>query len=318
MYKITAKQLTLQKTLVAVPLSASKLESIFLKTLVHKKMESSEDEASVLWNFRWDLVHLEDSSDSDNDFQVQRGRVDDENNLVDASALDGHENLSQRQNNGQNQEEMDVSVDDTISLSENNVNSSPCQNQGEMEQQSTHMDSESNENSNEFQNRLTNFGNLDYSDTNLPPANEVMAENFSDQNNLHQQPTDNEGTTNQNFSNFQNQQDVVDIDNPGNNSQLTAVVDDGMQPSTSRGISHGSKDIYSNDIFDVEFKRIHFKRQEKFKFTDHLYNINFKSKNNHDVLLRNALDGLLVSITKVLEHLKSSVDGKLDRNLYLV
>lgn len=115
-----------------------------------------------------------------------------------------------------------------------------------------------------------------------------------------------------------------------NGSQIGLLVDDGMLPGPSRqGATENSQigvranenthQSYSNDNFEIDVKRIGFKRIKKFKFSDANYQVKLTSKPGQStVLLKDALDGLLHSIELVMEDLKSKLDGGYDRTLYIV
>ena len=115
-----------------------------------------------------------------------------------------------------------------------------------------------------------------------------------------------------------------------NDSQIGMLVDDGMQPGPSRqeatensqsGIraNENTHQSYSNDNFEIDVKRVGFKRIKKFKFSDANYQVKLASKPGQStVLLKDALDGLLHSIELVMEDLKSKLDGGYDRTLYIV
>ena len=108
------------------------------------------------------------------------------------------------------------------------------------------------------------------------------------------------------------------------------LVDDGMQPGPSRqeatensqsGIraNENTHQSYSNDNFEIDVKRVGFKRIKKFKFSDANYQVKLTSKPGQStVLLKDALNGLLHSIEVVMEDLKSKLDGGYDRTLYIV
>ena len=90
-----------------------------------------------------------------------------------------------------------------------------------------------------------------------------------------------------------------------------------MQPSTSR-MAYENVTNYNNNNFEINVKKIAFKKHTRFNYDDFLYNVQLKAKPGQlAVLLKDALEGLLHSIRKVLEDLKSKTKGH-DRTLYLV
>ena len=97
------------------------------------------------------------------------------------------------------------------------------------------------------------------------------------------------------------------------------MADDDEQPSTSRMTSNENRNSYSNDNFSIDVRKIGFKKNTRFNFSDVLYHVQFNSKpGKSHVLLKDALEGLLHSLAKVLVDLKSRIKGGLDRNLYFV
>ena len=104
-----------------------------------------------------------------------------------------------------------------------------------------------------------------------------------------------------------------------NDSESGILADDGMQPSTSAMGANENTRKFSNENFEIEVNRIGFKRYTRFNATNVHYKVQCKAKPGHsNDLLKDALEGLVHSFSKVLEDLKSNIDGGYDRTLYLV
>ena len=90
-----------------------------------------------------------------------------------------------------------------------------------------------------------------------------------------------------------------------------------IRPGTSE--MNSSNALYSNKNFKVEVKRAKFKKNTRFNFSDMQYHVKFESKpSQNNVLLKDALEGLINTVHSVLQDLRSKIRGTKDRNLYLV
>ena len=106
---------------------------------------------------------------------------------------------------------------------------------------------------------------------------------------------------------------LSDDSNPG------ILANDNSQPGTSRMAEDQNGNKYSNDNFSIDVKRIAFKKHTRFNFSDVLYHVQLKSKPGHsNELFKDVLEGLLHSLTKILQDMKSNLRRTTDRMLYLV
>ena len=110
--------------------------------------------------------------------------------------------------------------------------------------------------------------------------------------------------------------DFIGSDDDYYDSQSSSE-DGTVQPGTSASSSNQMS--YSNQNFEVEVKKALFKRDTRFNYSDIQYHVKFKSKaNQNHVLLRDALEGLIQSVYKILKNLRAKIKGNKDRILYLV
>ena len=131
-----------------------------------------------------------------------------------------------------------------------------------------------------------------------------------------EQPSTSGLITNLNKDVDSNDNENMDLDDDSNQGLL---IDDGQQPSTSRQAENQNENEYSTDNFTINVKRIGFKKHTKFNATDVLYNVQLNSKpGKSNVLFKTVLEGLLHSLTKILQDLKSDLTRGTDRTLYLV
>ena len=101
--------------------------------------------------------------------------------------------------------------------------------------------------------------------------------------------------------------------------------DDGSNDKVNEGISSsitfGEKDglVFANSDFNVTCKDIGFKKQTKFDVENNNYQIEFEPKQGKSqILIKSALEGIIASLTKILNDLQRSFNGNLDRNFHLV
>ena len=77
--------------------------------------------------------------------------------------------------------------------------------------------------------------------------------------------------------------------------------------------------FFTNSDFNVTCKDIGFKKQTKFDVENNNYQIKFEPKQGKSqILIKSALEGIIDSLTKILNDLQRSFNGNLDRNFHLV
>ena len=105
-----------------------------------------------------------------------------------------------------------------------------------------------------------------------------------------------------------------DSDDGGSNDK----VNEGASSSIN---TFGEKDglVFTNTDFNVTCKDVGFKKQTKFDVENKNHQIEFEPKQGKSqMLIKSALEGIIVSLTKILNDLQRSFNGNLDRNFYLV
>ena len=114
-----------------------------------------------------------------------------------------------------------------------------------------------------------------------------------------------------------------DSDDGGSNDKVneeasTSKVNEGASSSIN---TFGEKDglVFTNSDFNVTCKDIGFKKQTKFDVENNNYQIEFEPKQGKSqMLLKSALEGIIASLTKILNDLQRCFNGNLDRNFHLV
>ena len=114
-----------------------------------------------------------------------------------------------------------------------------------------------------------------------------------------------------------------DSDDGGSNDKVnegasTSKVNEGASSSIN---TFGEKDglVFTNSDFNVRCKDVWFKKQTKFDVENNNYQIKFEPKQGKSqMMIKSALEGIIASLTKILNDLQRSFNGNLDRNFHLV
>ena len=75
---------------------------------------------------------------------------------------------------------------------------------------------------------------------------------------------------------------------------------------------------FENDNLKLSFRRVHFKKYERFNLTDYNFSLKIDFKKNYqDVLMTTVLDGYLDGLRQTFERIKRDFRNNLDRNMYV-
>ena len=134
------------------------------------------------------------------------------------------------------------------------------------------------------------------------------------ENNNQNDNDDNNGEDDINDNNSEdgNNDDTIEEDNNDSNDENNPEIED---PDFNIGEDIAS---FENDDLKISYKRIKFKKFERFNLTDYNFSINITMKTERQsILMTTALESILEALARVFNNIKNDFAPNLDRNMYV-
>ena len=171
-------------------------------------------------------------------------------------------------------------------------------------------------------------------DDSNPNANDNVGNNEAENDIVGGVSDESNANANGNVDNIEAQNEIRDnVDNNDDNDIETPNDNDNVQPEIEEAIINSQENdniedpnfiigeeisSFENDALKISFRRVKFKKYERFNVTDYNFSlkIDFKKK-YQDVLMTTVLDGFLDGLKQTFARVKRDFKHMLDRNMYI-